>query len=424
MLRRWLAVLKWLAADLLRRKFGPCAPYAAYTAHVISKLLRLDTRSIRFLMYASRASNGRLFTDSVRKSIVMIQERLPRLLAADVAEEIAMRRCVVLRMPERAEPPRWRGILLVSFTQTSAYLCQHYDLKRLTQNFHVVLEPSWAGYCDPNILAWTLVDRPVIVQSSEVGDRNFLRELSANLLPVAFGASDWVDPHAFSPKNAANKIYDSIYVANRGTYKRVHVFLSAIRKILTVRPNFRAALVCHHWGGPADVIEGLIDHYQVRGRFDFLDSVPYSEISTLYSQSKSCVLLSLKEGSNRSLFESMFCDTPVILLSENIGVNKDYINPETGILVSERRLHHAMIEISESWPKYRPREWALRNISPANTTAKLAAVLQALNPQEAISADDLLLKTNRPEVEYMTDDPHIVHSAERTRVALQDYRYN
>jgi hypothetical protein len=190
---------------------------------------------------------------------------------------------------------------------------EHYDLKRLVQNGHVVLEPSWAGYCDPNILAWTLVDRPVIVQSSEVGDINLLRELNTNLVPVEFGASDWIDPHAFSPKNAGNKIYDCIYVANRGAYKRVHVFLRAISKILPVRPIFRAALVCDPWGGPADVIEGLIDHYRLRGRFDFVDGVPYSEISSPYSQSKLCVLLSLKEGSNRSLFESMFCDTPVHL---------------------------------------------------------------------------------------------------------------
>jgi hypothetical protein len=110
------------------------------------------------------------------------------------------------------------------------------------------------------------------------------------------------------------------------------------------------------------------------------------------------------------------------LLSENIGVNKDYINPETGILVAETRLHHAMMKISESWSNYRPRDWALRNISPENTTAKLTAVLQALNPQEAIDAGDLLLKTNRSEVEYMTRDPNIVHSAERTRLALQHYR--
>lgn len=68
------------------------------------------------------------------------------------------------------------------------------------------------------------------------------------------------------------------------------------------------------------------------------------------------ILLSLKEGSNRAIFEGFFANTPAIVLKSNIGVNKSYINEQTGRLIREDELPEALVEFRSSFSRYSPRK--------------------------------------------------------------------
>jgi len=115
------------------------------------------------------------------------------------------------------------------------------------------------------------------------------------------------------------------------------------------------------------------------------------------------VLLSLKEGSNRALFEGMFAGTPAILLEKNIGVNKDYINEKTGKLVKERELAESIIHFKKYWQSYDPRSWAMNNISPEKTTEKLVAAINYIDKGVKFTLGDIDTKVNQPEVGYFTN---------------------
>lgn len=110
------------------------------------------------------------------------------------------------------------------------------------------------------------------------------------------------------------------------------------------------------------------------------------------------MLLSRKEGSNKTLFESMFANTPVILLSNNVGVNKDYINEYTGRLVREAELPDAILEFA-SGSTLQPRVWAMANITPERSTQKLEAKLASIGAD--VPGISLFVKVNAPEATYM-----------------------
>jgi glycosyltransferase involved in cell wall biosynthesis len=226
----------------------------------------------------------------------------------------------------------------------------------------------------------------------------FLAGLKSHLIPVPFGSSDWVNHRVFFPTEEP-KTFDAVYVANYAPLKRVHVLFRALRQITRGGSPFRAALVCSSWGGKRDVVHQLIDYYGVGENLTVFEDLERDEVNSVLNLSKCNLLLSLKEGSNRSLFEAMFAGTPVMLLDENTGVNRDYINEETGMVVPEVGLSEGLQRMAGTFERYRPREWAMENISPEVTTRKLARVLQDANSGNR-NFDDLLVKTNDPEAVY------------------------
>lgn len=292
-----------------------------------------------------------------------------------------------------------RGVILLKFTPTSRYYHHRIDIERLQRYFAVVLEPSWAGYAVPEILSWATAPEPVIVQATDAADRRFLGLFDGKLIPVPFGASDWVDHRTFQPGNET-KEYDAAYVANFTPAKRAHSFFKAIAQVRRRGVDFKGALVCASWGPWRETVLALRDYYGVKGAVDIFEGLPHREVCTILNRSKCNVLLSRKEGSNKSLFEAMFADTPVILLAENVGVNKDYVNSQTGMVVREAELPSALMRMREEWERFSPRDWAMANIAPEVTTRKLTRALNAAHASRNATFDGLLVKTNSPEAKY------------------------
>ena len=309
------------------------------------------------------------------------------------------KRSLVLKDPVFDENKRIKekGVLLIKFTTTFPNAFSLMDLEKLEKSFIVVLEPSWSGYCLPEILAWCSLKNTVIVQASERRDRELISMLDSNLVPVEFGSGDWVDQEVFYPLENVIKDIDVVYVANFNSIKRQYVFLRVLKRLSDNGIRLNAALVCGAWGECKNEILDLKNSLGLDGLVHFYEELSQDELNRLLNRSKVNILLSLKEGSNRSLFEGFFSNTPGIVLSNNIGVNKSYFNNMTGMCVSEQDLPKALLHFKEFWRNYEPRKWAMENICPEKTVKKLEKVIAEA---ENIVFDDmkpLAIKVNAPE---------------------------
>lgn len=410
-------ILKWHIRDLAYRFAPKPASLVFYIASLVVAILKYKTCAYTLLMRAHRYYPSDFLSKRIKSRLDDIQINMPSLIGPPVNVEMAACRSIFLKLPKFKGNKFERGILLITFTDTFRYYFYHVDLDLLSKYFDIVLEPSWAGYCLPEILFWCKLPGPVIVESTEVTDRRFLEILDTNLKHVDFGASDWVDYRIFRPLELPKK-YDSIYVANYTPIKRVHVFFRALKEIKRTKTNYRAALLCASWGNQRSVVMKLMDVYDVKDMLDIYEDESFEGVNELLNRSKVNVLLSLKEGSNRSLFETMFAGTPVIALKNNIGINKSYINDETGELVKECDLATVLLQFKQSHANYRPREWAIDHISPEVTTKKLLHTLQLLDTEQVHSRDDVLIKVNNPEVSYFSQSLTLADNEKRAKFNL------
>lgn len=309
----------------------------------------------------------------------------------------------VLKIKERSETEK--GVLIVKFSETFSKLRRDFDVGRMLEDYYFVLEPSYSGFCDPEILYFMeYADQPVIVQAADQLDVEFVNRLGSNLIPINIGSSDWTNDRVFRPLGL-EKIYDCIMVALWGDIKRHYMLFEAMKQIND--PTYRICLCGGPWGRTVQDFEDMATMYGVRNQVDFFQMVPSEEVNRLLNLSKVNILLTLKEGANRALFEGFFADVPGLVLSNNIGVNKSYFNEQTGVVVDERELASALLKIRVDYRSYSPRRWALENISCEASTRKIEALLGRVASErgEAFSGP-LAVKVN-PEMDYYRESERL-----------------
>ena len=296
-----------------------------------------------------------------------------------------------LAKPHRG--PREKGVIFICYSEAFNAFLKQYDVERIMRDYYLVLEPEWAGYGKPEILAYARIDHhPVIVESTEPLDFNFIERQGSNLVAAEFGASDWLDPTTFHPIPSTPKKYDCVMVCDWYNYKRNYILLRALSKIKQHR--LKAALVSNATG-IVDTLKGVARYLGVEDNLTFLRELPAEQLNVVYNESKVNLLLSYKEGSNKTLFEGMLANTPAILIKGNIGVNKNYINNQTGEIVDENRLPETLARFSQNYSTFSPREWVLANISCHKTTEKLNTIIKGLALQSGEDwTQDLRVKVN------------------------------
>jgi len=365
-------------------------------------------QSFPYLLSAHRHAAGRMGSRLYEKQIA---KGLPDWLKHDLPtrryplSEAKMRsfraRTLVLK-PPRTEGHRVveRGVL---FTKTFWELAVLTDVETLLKHYWLVIEPGWSGYADTHLLYYCRFEQPVIVCSPEVTDYRFLQRLHTNLIPISIGASDWAHPEIFHPIEGVEKVYDAVMVAGWAVYKRHHALFRALKHLR--HTDVKVAIVGFEWEGSRDEIECLIDLYGVRKHLDIYQSLPPHEVNVILNQSKVNLILTLREGANKSIFEGFFANVPGIVLRHNIGINKSHINEYTGKLIHERELPQMLLWFREHYRDFQPREWAMRNISPQATTQKLNAILReiALEHGEPWTRD-IVAKSNCPNPTYYPDE--------------------
>ncbi len=395
---------RWLLSDLRLKYTYAFARYPLYVASIACRLFGFRVVSTRLLLAAHRASRTSWLDNRVANNLAEISRLSPTMVGPAVKWSYAIGRTLFLRAPRfRHGSLVSRGVVVIKFTATSTYFIRHLDVPRLARYFWIVIEPSSAGYADPELLCWHQSGSVTFIQTSDSRDEQFLNVLKPTFVALPFGSHDWVDPRIFYP-TGTKKSYDVAYVAGLNYVKRLHVFAQAIKELKGRCPDVKAVLVASSWGGASfEQLDHLLRWHSVSDVVEVHRDINQAAVNDLLNASRVSLLLSRKEGANRAIIESMFAGTPVILSECNIGVRRAYVNSETGVIASDRDLPECIWRIKTRGFAGNPAAWTRANIAPDKTIQKLAEILRPYDGNQEPPAR-LWTKANSPEMTYF-DEP-------------------
>jgi len=279
-----------------------------------------------------------------------------------------------------------------------------YDVERLASEYRIVVEPSAWGYQQARMYLLRGLDTDVVVESQYLQDYNYIKQLGGSLRPIRLGAGDWVDPNLFASGRETEKKYDIVMVANWLKWKRHKLLFQAMRQI--GQNMGKVALVGYPIEGrTSNEILALAKRYDVEEKVDLYENIQASEVAGILRSAKAGIMLSKKEGANRGIYECWFSDIPVILTSSNIGVNRDHINKETGVLAADQELAEAIRNVCRQHAEYQPRAWAMNNTGWENSSRRLNDFLRELSlRQNQEWTQNIYSKKNAPAPLYIHEN--------------------
>jgi glycosyltransferase involved in cell wall biosynthesis len=294
-----------------------------------------------------------------------------------------------------------KGVILIKYTPTFDAFLSFFDINKILKDYYIVLEPSWAGYCDPSILMFISNRYHVFIQCFTDDDFHFIEQLSTKLVPIRLGPADWVDSEVFVSRIVPEKKYDIIMVANWGRHKRHDMLFKALEKIRDRRIN--VLLIGFDWGGRIrqDVEREArkIDGNWVR--IELKENLSQVEIAQHLVESRMFLFLSKKEGDNKSIVEAFFCNVPAIVLKDTIGGARYRIDEQTGIFSSYEDLHKSILYMLDHADRFSPRSWAIKHTGSSIATKMLnLAIRQIAVANREPFTTDVVEKTNSPNLTY------------------------
>lgn len=294
-----------------------------------------------------------------------------------------------------------KGVILLKYARTFSAVIALLDLPRLMQRYVFVLEPCWAGYCDPSILMYVARGNPVMVMCFTQEDFAFVERVGAPLVPLRMGPADWVDADVFRAPVPQPKIYDLVMVANWARHKR-HAQL--FRALSTIRDrDVRVLLVGFAWSDRTadDIRREAAAMNNPRVTVEIRENVKHDTLSALLAQCKAFVFLSRKEGDNKAVVEAMFADVPAIVFEDTVGGAGSRVNPSTGIFASDAELARSIVHMLDHHHEFTPRAWALAHTGSAATTRVLDEALRsAVTASGGRYTRGIVEKTNAPNLAY------------------------
>jgi glycosyltransferase involved in cell wall biosynthesis len=257
-----------------------------------------------------------------------------------------------------------KGLICVHYNHILPFFAKFFDVPRLAQRYHIVIEPSWSGFCDGDILCYTQFPFPIFVEAYEPRDAALIRSLGANLIPVGTSTNWWVDHRKFHPLPHVKKEFDLVMVAGWGVYKRHYRFFEALSRLRRQGRRPRVLLVGYNVGWKKETVLDHARYFGIADQLEVLERVPYDRMNDAVNRAKVHLLWSRKEGVNRAIIECMFAGLPTIVREGfNYGYRYPYINEETGCFATEESLPRAIEELVSRADQMRPREWVMANMS-------------------------------------------------------------
>lgn len=298
---------------------------------------------------------------------------------------------------------RERGVLHIMYSEVISGITQLVDVRKFAPYYRLVIEPSWAGYADAGPMRYAGCGTDVVVMCPDAGDYDFIKRVGRGLVPTRLGAGDWVDPRIAEPYLDMPKDYDILVNANWAPWKRHHVLFEALSG---ASRQYKVALIGGALdGATVERMHRLANYYGVAGQVDTFEKVPFERVMSIVARARCSLLLSLKEGANRALPESMFCNVPVLALKRNVGGVAKNIVPETGLVIDDGQLLEAIDFLVSAPACLKPRQWATENISCVVSTAKLNSQLREIALAQGENwSEDIAIRCNSPESRYYSSD--------------------
>jgi glycosyltransferase involved in cell wall biosynthesis len=290
------------------------------------------------------------------------------------------------------------------------------NMERLLEDYTLVFEPSWSGYCHPDLLEYTRWNQEVVILAAEPNDFAFLTRLKSNLTPLELGPCDWVDPRVQTPYLDNPKEFDVVMNSNWAAWKRHHVLFRMLSK---AKRRYNVLLIGVKLDGKVKAdVEQLAQYFGVLDQLTILEDIPFATVMDMTCRARVSILLSLKEGGNRSIPESIFCNLPVIVLKNNVGGIRKRVVPATGLQIDEDDLEAAVEQLQHA--DLQPRQWGIDHMSCFRSTDRMNGFLRerALLRGEPWTMD-IAGRSNSPESKYIE-----AADAERLapfNAALKDY---
>ena len=372
-----------------------------YRVSRVGFLRAIAYRIITNFIFNKEAGEGRLLKAFLNSDASA--RAANRILKGEAAFDSMFRDIMVLKAPTAGE----KGVVVLEYTARFDLFVALFDLDRILRDYYVVLEPCWAGYCDPSILMFVTSKTDIIVQCPEQTDFDFISHLNCNLKPINLGSSDWIDPELFAPPaGEVPREYDLIMVANWAKHKNHRRLFEALQHV-NHKP-VSLMLIGVDWGGrtASDIVAEMKQYDLPHVKLEIKSNLPAREVANHLARSKVFLLLTEKEGSNRAIVEALFANTPAIVYEHFIGGAKGKINAQTGVLSSFSDLASKVDSMIDNYQRFSPRAWALENTGGRNATAKLNALLKSIAESRGETWNvGIVEKVNNPNFGYAVKDP-------------------
>ncbi|NQU11019.1 glycosyltransferase [bacterium] len=318
--------------------------------------------------------------------------------ARQIAEPV-LTKSLILKAPG---PGGEKGVLYVSFEYNWLRLLAQHDPAALLGEYLFVGASSWSP---PDFAAhWALArigPDPVFLQISNSADEALYQRFRHGIQPVPVLASDWINPAAYQPRRRTERDVDLLMVAGWSPAKRHWLLFRALRRL---RPDLRVVLIGQDADGrTVDDVWREARLFGVHNRIEILRDLPIDQVAAHQCRSKVSLVLSAREGSCVVTAESLFADTPVVMLRDAHIGSRAYINDQTGRLLAPDRLAAGLAEILEQPAAFAPRTWALAHITCHHATARLNSILREYSRQRSRPwTRDLVPMCWRPDPIYLS----------------------
>ena len=295
-----------------------------------------------------------------------------------------------------------KGVILLKYNKSYREFASIYDIAQLLPGYRLVLEPSYAGVFEDFFL-FAGSDSEVIIECPFAHDFNLLDSFEFNMTPIRLGAGDWVDHRLFRPTDGINLEYDLVMVASWSPIKRHKALFRALANLKPRR--FKVALIGYPLDRDLQYVKRLAKSSNVQDDISYFESISPEQVSDIVASAKASLFLSRFEGASKAVYESFFCDTPVIIFRHNVGFNRDDLCSQNGLWADDEELPDAIERLTDHYQDFSPRDWALQNTGYDVSTRRLNKLLKALAEQNGEPwSRNIVPKTNRPHLRYATDD--------------------
>jgi glycosyltransferase involved in cell wall biosynthesis len=258
-----------------------------------------------------------------------------------------------------------KGVINLHYSGYFPVFARLFDVEKVARRYYLVLEPSWSGFYDPDLLFWTRYKFPVFVQASEPEDARTLEAIGANLIPTPTAANWWVDHRLFRPVPGRPKPFDAVMIAAWAGYKRHERFFAGLRALKRRGTPLRALLLGYKIDRTRTNIEALARYYGIAELIEAREGIDYEAMNDHVTSAKVGVLWSRREGVNRAVIECLFAGVPCLLREGfNYGFRYPFLNDETGCRVAtESQLPDVLWDMVQNHAAFTPRDWVLKHMS-------------------------------------------------------------